>query len=46
MIKIRNILFATLLVILFASSLGFSAELPRVAVIGFDSTAPGLHLAY
>ena len=41
MIKIRNILFATLLVILFASSLGFSAELPRVAVIGFDSTAPG-----
>jgi curli biogenesis system outer membrane secretion channel CsgG len=41
MIKIRNILITTLLVILFASSLGFSAELPRVAVIGFDSTAPG-----
>jgi len=40
-IKIRNILFTTLLVILTASSLGFSAELPRVAVIGFDSTAPG-----
>jgi len=40
-IKIRNILFTTLLVILVASSLGFSAELPRVAVIGFDSTAPG-----
>ncbi|MDD5014698.1 MAG: CsgG/HfaB family protein [Atribacterota bacterium] len=41
MIKIRNILFTILLVILFVSSLGFSAELPRVAVIGFDSTAPG-----
>jgi curli biogenesis system outer membrane secretion channel CsgG len=40
-IKIRKILFTTLLVILTASSLGFSAELPRVAVIGFDSTAPG-----
>jgi len=40
-IKIRNILFTTLIIILFASSLGFSAELPRVAVIGFDSTAPG-----
>jgi len=40
-IKIRNILFTILLVILFASSLGFSVELPRVAVIGFDSTAPG-----
>jgi len=40
-IKIRNILFTTLLIILIASSLGFSAELPRVAVIGFDSTAPG-----
>jgi curli biogenesis system outer membrane secretion channel CsgG len=40
-IKIRNILFTTFIVILFASSLGFSAELPRVAVIGFDSTAPG-----
>lgn len=41
MIKIRNILFTTFIVILFVSSLGFSAELPRVAVIGFDSTAPG-----
>ena len=41
MIKIRKILFTTLLVILFISNLGFSAELPRVAVIGFDSTAPG-----
>ena len=41
MIKIRNILFTTLIVILFVSNLGFSAELPRVAVIGFDSTAPG-----
>ena len=41
MIKIRNILFTTLIVILFASNLGFSAEPPRVAVIGFDSTAPG-----
>jgi curli biogenesis system outer membrane secretion channel CsgG len=40
-IKIRNILFTTFIVILFASNLGFSAELPRVAVIGFDSTAPG-----
>ena len=40
MIKIRNILFAILIVILFAANLGFSAELPRVAVIGFDSTAP------
>ena len=40
MIKIRNILFTILIVILFASNLGFSAELPRVAVIGFDSTAP------
>jgi len=40
-IKIRNILFTILIVILFASNLGFSAELPRVAVIGFDSTAPG-----
>jgi curli biogenesis system outer membrane secretion channel CsgG len=40
-IKIRNILFTTFIIILFASSLGFSAELPRVAVIGFDSTAPG-----
>ncbi|MFH1002001.1 MAG: CsgG/HfaB family protein [bacterium] len=40
MIKIRNILFTILIVILFAANLGFSAELPRVAVIGFDSTAP------
>jgi len=40
-IKIRKILFTALLVILFTSNLGFSAELPRVAVIGFDSTAPG-----
>jgi hypothetical protein len=39
-IKIRNILFTILIVILFASNLGFSAELPRVAVIGFDSTSP------
>jgi len=39
-IKIRNILFTILIVILFAANLGFSAELPRVAVIGFDSTAP------
>lgn len=41
MIKVKNILFTTLIIILFASSLGFSAELPRIAVIGFDSTAPG-----
>ena len=41
MIKTRNILFTITIVILFASNLGFSAELPRVAVIGFDSTAPG-----
>lgn len=41
MIKIRNILFTILIVILFASNLGFLAELPRVAVIGFDSTSPG-----
>jgi len=41
MIKIRNILFTILIVILLASNLGFSAELPRVAVIGFDSTSPG-----
>jgi len=40
-IKIRNILFTILIVILFTANLGFSAELPRVAVIGFDSTAPG-----
>ncbi|MBU4226701.1 hypothetical protein KJ813_01410 [bacterium] len=40
MIKMRNILFTILIVILFAANLGFSAELPRVAVIGFDSTAP------
>ena len=41
MVKIKKILFTTLLVILFTSNLGFSAALPRVAVIGFDSTAPG-----
>jgi len=41
MIKIRNVLFTILIVILVASNLGFSAELPRVAVIGFDSTSPG-----
>lgn len=41
MIKIRNILFTILIVILVALNLGFSAELPRVAVIGFDSTSPG-----
>lgn len=41
MIKISNILLTILIVILFASNLGFSAELPRVAVIGFDSTSPG-----
>ena len=41
MIKIRNILFTILIVILVASNLGFSAELPRVSVIGFDSTSPG-----
>jgi len=40
-IKTRDILFTILIVILVASNLGFSAELPRVAVIGFDSTAPG-----
>jgi len=40
-IKIKNILFTILIVILVASNLGFSAELPRVAVIGFDSTSPG-----
>lgn len=31
MIKIRNILFTILIVISFASNLGFSAELPRVS---------------
>lgn len=44
MIKGRNItskVFLILIIVLIISSLGFSKELPRVAVIGFDSTAPG-----
>jgi len=42
--KGRNIALIALMVlilVLMVSSLGFSKELPRVAVIGFDSTAPG-----
>lgn len=42
--KLKNIVLMILMVlviILMVSSLGFSKELPRVAVIGFDSTAPG-----
>lgn len=44
MIKGRNItlkILMVLIIVLMVSSLGFSKELPRVAVIGFDSTAPG-----
>lgn len=44
MIKGRNITLKVLMVLiitLIALSIGFSKELPRVAVIGFDSTAPG-----
>jgi len=44
MIKVRNITLKVLIVLiitLIALSIGFSKELPRVAVIGFDSTAPG-----
>jgi len=44
MIKGRNItskVLMVLIIILIVSSVGFSKELPRVAVIGFDSTAPG-----
>ncbi|PKP55501.1 hypothetical protein CVT91_15575 [Candidatus Atribacteria bacterium HGW-Atribacteria-1] len=41
MIKVRNIVLAVLIIILVVSGMGFSKELPRVAVIGFDSTAPG-----
>ena len=44
MIKGRNItskVLMILIIVLMISSLGFSKELPRVAVIGFDSTAPG-----
>lgn len=44
MIKERNItskVLMILIIVLMISSLGFSKELPRVAVIGFDSTAPG-----
>jgi len=42
--KVKNIalnFLMFLIIILMVSSLGFSKELPRVAVIGFDSTAPG-----
>jgi len=44
MMKERNItskVLMILIIVLIISSLGFSKELPRVAVIGFDSTAPG-----
>jgi len=41
MIKAKNIVLAVLIIILVVSGMGFSKELPRVAVIGFDSTAPG-----
>ena len=44
MLKKENILFILLLSLimgLIVSGPGFSQELPRVAVIGFDSTAPG-----
>ncbi len=44
MIKARNItlkVLMVLIIILIVSSVGFSKELPRVAVIGFDSTAAG-----
>ena len=44
MLKKENILlilFMSLIMVLIVSGLGFSQELPRVAVIGFDSTAPG-----
>ena len=44
MIKGRNTtskVLVILIIILIISSVGFSKELPRVAVIGFDSTAPG-----
>lgn len=42
--KKENIIWKVLIVlaiVLMVSSLGFSKELPRVAVVGFDSTAPG-----
>ena len=42
--KKENIIWKVLIdiiIVLMVSSLGFSKELPRVAVIGFDSTAPG-----
>lgn len=41
MIKRRNIILTILIIILVVSCTGFSIELPRVAVIGFDSTTPG-----
>lgn len=44
MINRRNTtlkVLTVLIIILIALSIGFSKELPRVAVIGFDSTAPG-----
>lgn len=39
--NITLIALMVLIIVLTISSLGFSQELPRVAVIGFDSTAPG-----
>jgi len=39
--NIKLIVLVVLIIALTVSSLGFSKELPRVAVIGFDSTAPG-----
>lgn len=39
--NIKLIVLMVLIIVLTISSLGFSEELPRVAVIGFDSTAPG-----
>ena len=39
--NIALIALMVLIIVLTISSLGFSQELPRVAVIGFDSTAPG-----
>jgi len=39
--NIKLIVLMVLIIVLTISSLGFSEELPRVAVIGFDFTAPG-----
>ena len=41
--KISNFIkfFILMIIVFLAANSGFAAELPRVAVIGFDSTAPG-----